>query len=236
MGKSRTHRHGVAPAGAFTLVELPFDRLRIVRKCKSKAFTLVELLVVILIISLLLAILVPTIVKVKVLTMVNASRATINLLQGGCDMYRTELNEYPPSDAWALPSGSTLYGRHRLVLALVGYQYCDGAEVNDGKVGKGFRLESRGKTYGPYAAEDARMIGSPAAFMDAFENQVYYYRYNSGYASDDPGGPGMPDYAKDLSGNFLRTDFVLMTKGPDDAWTSFRSDTTTDDITNFIPE
>jgi prepilin-type N-terminal cleavage/methylation domain-containing protein/prepilin-type processing-associated H-X9-DG protein len=45
----------------FTLVELPFGRLRVVSKCKRTAFTLVELLVVIAIIGILVALLLPAI-------------------------------------------------------------------------------------------------------------------------------------------------------------------------------
>jgi prepilin-type N-terminal cleavage/methylation domain-containing protein len=46
---------------AFTLVELPFDRLRIVSRRKCAAFTLVELLVVIAIIGVLVALLLPAV-------------------------------------------------------------------------------------------------------------------------------------------------------------------------------
>jgi prepilin-type N-terminal cleavage/methylation domain-containing protein/prepilin-type processing-associated H-X9-DG protein len=46
---------------AFTLVELPFDRLKVVSKGKRIAFTLVELLVVIAIIGILVALLLPAI-------------------------------------------------------------------------------------------------------------------------------------------------------------------------------
>ena len=44
---------------AFTLIELPFDRLRTMRKREDAGFTLIELLVVISIIALLIAILLP---------------------------------------------------------------------------------------------------------------------------------------------------------------------------------
>jgi prepilin-type processing-associated H-X9-DG protein/prepilin-type N-terminal cleavage/methylation domain-containing protein len=46
---------------AFTLVELPFDRLKVVGKRKRVAFTLVELLVVIAIIGVLIALLLPAV-------------------------------------------------------------------------------------------------------------------------------------------------------------------------------
>jgi prepilin-type N-terminal cleavage/methylation domain-containing protein/prepilin-type processing-associated H-X9-DG protein len=49
------------PRRGFTLVELPCDRLRVVSKCKRRAFTLVELLVVIAIIGVLIALLLPAI-------------------------------------------------------------------------------------------------------------------------------------------------------------------------------
>jgi prepilin-type N-terminal cleavage/methylation domain-containing protein len=52
---TRCLRHG------FTLVELPFDKLRVVSKRKRAAFTLVELLVVIAIIGILVALLLPAI-------------------------------------------------------------------------------------------------------------------------------------------------------------------------------
>ncbi|HEX2476748.1 MAG TPA: DUF1559 domain-containing protein, partial [Lacipirellulaceae bacterium] len=58
MGSAKQRR---VIGNSFTLVELPFDKLRVVSRRKRSAFTLVELLVVIAIIGILVALLLPAI-------------------------------------------------------------------------------------------------------------------------------------------------------------------------------
>jgi prepilin-type N-terminal cleavage/methylation domain-containing protein/prepilin-type processing-associated H-X9-DG protein len=89
----------------FTLVERPFDQLRVVSKRQRRAFTLVELLVVIAIIGILVALLLPAIQAAR-----EAGRRTAcmnNLRQMGLAMlnYETSYKVFPPSDV--LVPGST---------------------------------------------------------------------------------------------------------------------------------
>ncbi|GAG46504.1 unnamed protein product, partial [marine sediment metagenome] len=114
--------------------------------------------------------------------------------------------------------------------------------VDDGKDGFGFRVTKRSmKVYGPYKGSEgfktAVFANRDASdqhpmFVDAFDYPILYYRFDRGaetYTTShnyenatDPDrryGPttdtDIVTYAKARSGSFLRTDFLLVSKGPD---------------------
>src|SRR5438874_12949113 len=76
--------------GGFTLVELPA-----VSRVKRRAFTLVELLVVIGIIALLIGILIPVVSKVRASAYVADSKNWISQLSGAIERYHSDFHSYP---------------------------------------------------------------------------------------------------------------------------------------------
>jgi type II secretory pathway pseudopilin PulG len=274
----------------------PKRRLR--RRTPNRAFTLVELLTVVMILVLLIAMLVPSITKVRQIAMIKMTQATINSLETGCILYANDFGRqagdpspylyYPPSQD---TNYSGWYGSQLLALYLQGYGPDPGGngtpdpsgrlDVADGKEGPGFRIEARGKVYGPYAEADKlpyagtywdpSMPGDRACsrfFVDAFDRPIVYYRFTgSGYNPADNGvlpyhpnasmtqssiwptpGPtkdpysaaaaGSVDlYARDnvTNGKFLRTDFLLISRGPDGAWSWSGPVSKSDDVTNMFP-
>ncbi|KKM60445.1 hypothetical protein LCGC14_1541740, partial [marine sediment metagenome] len=84
---------GATPAGsAFTLVELPA-----VSKRKGRAFTLVELLVVVGIIALLVTILMPMLASAREYTRRTVCRVNLRNLTVACNLYAKDFNDlYPP--------------------------------------------------------------------------------------------------------------------------------------------
>jgi prepilin-type N-terminal cleavage/methylation domain-containing protein/prepilin-type processing-associated H-X9-DG protein len=76
--------------GAFTLVELPFDRLRTTHRAERKAFTLIELLVVIAILALLVSILLPSLQRAKDIAKQTGCLANLNSIGKACWIYATD--------------------------------------------------------------------------------------------------------------------------------------------------
>ncbi len=240
------------------------------RRTARRGFTLIEMLVIVVILILLIGIIAPAVLGVRQQAKRAASLATITLLEGAINAYRQDFESQYAADWRALPdsemldeldgtslsASGRLYGRHRLVWCLTGLQYADGAVIDDGADGYGFRTVTRGPVHGPYnGAEGVETTDPPTeaddpplAFVDAFGNEIYYYRYDpvaaandsdDGYDEDDnAGGPSDIDgwLSKGSSGGWAtyRRDFVLMTPGPDGEWEP--DEPVTDDVTNFLEE
>ena len=97
---------------AFTLIELTFDRLRVVRKREGKAFTLIELLVVIAIISLLVSILVPSVTAAKALARKTVCKTNLRSLQLANEIYQGNNDGlYAPGAADFLSNRNRWFGR-----------------------------------------------------------------------------------------------------------------------------
>lgn len=220
---------------------------------RAAGFTIVELMVVLVIMMLLLAVLAPTVQKIHRTIMRTAALGTIHLIEGGCKQYYEDFEEYPPS----APSGYAGWsGRELLVLFLTGYGPDTGTKgepggnlyTDDGCEGFGFRLEKRGRVFGPYnGTENVKTkktkktsVDRPV-FVDAFDEEIYYYRYDNGYSTNDnPPPPGLEEAGKyDAYLSYAATqrkEFILMTAGPDGVFRDVDVYSDTDDITNFLEE
>jgi len=233
------------------------------RKLQS-AFTLIEVLTVVLIISLLVAILLPSLKRAKDAARLGASKTSVNMIDAAVEMFENDHNELPPSTgggAW--PSGNGSWpngwkGAELICLLLTGYADDPGSggnpdgtpssanmEDDDGKAGFGFRLNRRGKVYGPYNGTEKLAVGDSNAgntygtpskaakvFVDAFDNPILYYEYRDTAGtpndiSDDEYVPGdnagvytsgdpTTDYLNNAAN--VRKDFILVSLGTASAW------------------
>jgi hypothetical protein len=175
---------------------------------------------------------------------------TVNIIDGACQMYCNDFDEYPPSDPKA--NSARLEGRYNLVQAIRGYQTNSNGEIDDGLSGPGFKLRPTGPVWTPYnGCEELKLVFNEAdqssAFADAFGNPIYYYRWDEGnqtyhdaHNNASPGADppdGINRYAgAGTGGGVLRKDFILLSKGGDGRWEARRDDPATDDITNFPEE
>jgi len=235
------------------------------RRQAWRAFTLMELMLVISAIAMLLIITLPAVTKAISSFKRKASQGIISQLANACEAYETDFGAYPPS---YVTSRSSWRGSQLLTLLLTGY-FPDshdgtsglgepgtdalfggpGETDDDGKEGFGFRVVRGGRQYGPYMGTDRNefMPASPddhPVFVDAFGNEVFYYRYETagGYDADhnrggDIDGPlgEISGYADDPDGGVYRKDFLLITAGADGDFTD-PTDVKWDDITNFFLE
>jgi len=199
-----------------------------IRKTRRPGFTLVELMAAVAIIVLLLTILMPTLAQMRTMFLVRKTQTIINNIHNGCLAYHSDLGIYPADAAG-------------LVQALTGRR------DDDGKEGTGFRLVERGKVYGPYGGtENLETEQDQDVFLDAFDQPIMYYRckitHQGGqatysYSGSLPGyAPSLNGYLKGPDGRYYRTDFVIISRGPDGKWEPFYKDsawTESDDIANY---
>jgi len=220
-----------------------------------QGFTLMELMLVVIIIALLMTIAVPGISQIANNAKRSASLAMLHLLGDACAAYADDFDQKLP------PSKDSTYGGWQgaqlLPLFLTGYAGDanddghagqNGLDKDDGLDDYGFRLQKGGLKYGPYCgAEELKAKqfapGPRSAFVDAFDNPILYYCFRGGQYnhsdnnSGDLVGPlSNQNYAKDASGHYFRTDFILLSAGPDGLFTSVTESPVTDDITNFLRE
>jgi type II secretory pathway pseudopilin PulG len=242
------------------------------KNLKSKirgAFTLVEVLIVVVILMLLVTILVPTVNLVRQRAKTSISQTRLALIGTACDLYRNDFGDYPLSrhqnDDY-FPVNNDQYGKTLIVLLLTGYgpDPCPTGSTpgtpldkennmaeDDGKEGFGFRTVNRGPVLGPYnGAEGLSVQGTPPVFLDAFDNQILYYRANAN-------GNFVADHNSDpvpyVTANDTQTDhpgprdgtgqqILLITPGANQAWGKYESGKFQetngkrfDDVVNFKP-
>ncbi len=213
-------------------------------------FTLVELLVVVVIIALLVGMLLPSLNRFIAMGEKAKTQATINLIDGACQQYFTDFEDYPPSRDATDYNGWT--GSELVVLFLTGYGpdlNDDGIpdlanlDTDDGVEDYGFRVKPRQTPYhGPYnnvEKLDTRIDTRPE-FVDVFGesggNPILYYRwtgssYNSLHNIGDPSN--VSSYAQNAGGKYYRTDFILISSGLNEDWDE-PSAPKSDDVTNFF--
>jgi len=126
----------------------PSDRMTSRRaEALPRGFTLTELLTVIAIITLLIGIAIPSISSARRRALQSATKAQIQAIETGCEMFRNDQNEYPKSSAlwfgagtatdqtnWEVTDGTNrLQGANLIVDAMVGRDL----QGHDPKVGTG---------------------------------------------------------------------------------------------------
>lgn len=177
---------------------------------------MVEMLAVMFIIAMLLAIGVPAALRYRAQARARATQSIINQIGGAIRMYYDAHtpHEYPENNSLA----------RRLT----------GHKDNDGKKGYGYRVQERGRVYGPWNGTE-NLARSGENFADSYGAEIEYYPFRDTgvYAG------AVNNYAKDAKGRYYRRDFVLRSKGENGDFEEHPhpyGDIIPDDITNFFED
>ncbi|HDY65299.1 MAG TPA: type II secretion system protein [Phycisphaerae bacterium] len=178
---SKPIARGAPPARAgFSLVELPFDKLpsglslrvedRVVRKRKSRAFTLVELLIVISVIVLLVGILTPSLYKARSITYNTRSKAALHELSAGALAYQKDTGYYPGQQyPGILGNGNGQFNGSQVLAACVyGLRLGEMGTSDEGKIGYPTGESSPTSPYVSYKKEKVLLDESPSTYFTAF--------------------------------------------------------------------
>ena len=174
---SKPIARGAPPARAgFSLVELPFDKLpsglslrvedRVVRKRKSRAFTLVELLIVISVIVLLVGILTPSLYKARSITYNTRSKAALHELSAGALAYQKDTGYYPGQQYTNLLG--PFNGSQVLAACVYGLRLGEMDTSDEGKIGYPTGESSPTSPYVSYKKEKVLLDESPSTDFTAF--------------------------------------------------------------------
>ncbi len=106
-----------------------------------KAFTIVELIMVVTIIALLLGILLPSVAAIRAKAKEVAQKAQLNTISMALEAFKQDYGDYPPSDPYGNSTQTYYCGAQKLSEALLGWDlmgfdpcsawYADGREITD---------------------------------------------------------------------------------------------------------
>lgn len=227
--------------------------MRTVNK-KTAAFTIIELMVVVAILATLVGLLVPALAKMKEQARAGATRAVINTIEGGLDLYYSDHKIYPLSGPTTSVKGGS--GATNLVVCMTGSP----------EYGKGFQMTFRGPFYGPYGGTeklgsrrlDPKDQNSSPVFIDSWNRPVLYYAFDSSLSRGDPAKyyddnsdlvgtykdvvpavdipSNINNYAINAGGSYLDRRYLLLSPGPNGFYSPQSTAPGSDDITNLRSE
>jgi prepilin-type N-terminal cleavage/methylation domain-containing protein len=168
----------------------------------SKAFTLIELLIVVAIIAILAAIAVPNFLEAQVRSKVSRAKADLRSIATGLESYRVDNNGYPPTPFVSLSfDGGVLRVLPNFISTPIAYLTTASMEdpfimANLGDF-QGIRRDGVIDTYGPDPAYPNEPGGDPRA------GRRYYYQSNRDARRSGSGPGGWQEGAREVEGEWV---------------------------------